>query len=209
MEDNNQLDQLYNDIFDEITISKNIKTGEAAPQKPSRQKNEKLIIRPATVYDIDTIFMTEAKLYSLSESSSKEVLKERITHYGDHFWLMFEGNRLAAYVYGLVTNEPDLTDEMYENADMHNEAGRWQMILGMTALPEYRKKVYTDQLIKRFIDAARVQGRYGLVLICKDQQIKYYERLGFKNEGSNGKSFYGGVEWKQMRLIINDNIINN
>ncbi len=32
------------------------------------------------------------------------------------------------FVDGFVTDEPDLTDEMYENAAMHNENGTWQMI---------------------------------------------------------------------------------
>lgn len=45
---------------------------------------------------------------------------------------MFEGEKLISFVDGMVTDEPNLTDEMYENATMHNENGAWQMILVLT-----------------------------------------------------------------------------
>ena len=35
----------------------------------------------------------------------------RIQHYGNHFWLMFDGDRLIAFVDGFVTDEADLTGE--------------------------------------------------------------------------------------------------
>ena len=42
---------------------------------------------------------------------------------------MFEGEKLIAFVDGFVTDKSDLTDEMYERAEMHDENGAWQMIL--------------------------------------------------------------------------------
>ena len=42
---------------------------------------------------------------------------------------MFEEEKLIAFVDGMVTNQEDLTDEMYEKAEMHDEKGDWQMIL--------------------------------------------------------------------------------
>ena len=46
-------------------------------------------------------------------------------------------NKLVAFVDGFVTNEPDLTDEMYEKASMHDESGAWQMIFGVNTIPAY------------------------------------------------------------------------
>ena len=52
---------------------------------------------------------------------------------------MFEEEKLIAFVDGMVTNQEDLTDEMYEKAEMHDEKGDWQMIFGVNTLPSYRK----------------------------------------------------------------------
>ena len=48
---------------------------------------------------------------------------------------MFEDDTLIAFVDGMVTDQADLTDEMYENASMHQEDGAWQMIFGVNTLP--------------------------------------------------------------------------
>ena len=72
-----------------------------------------------------------------------------------------EAEKLIAFVDGFVTDEYDLTDEMYENAAMHNENGAWQMIFGVNTLSDYRKHGYAAQLICRAVDDAKQQGRKG------------------------------------------------
>ncbi len=68
-----------------------------------------------------------------------EEFSDRIRYYGNHFWLMSDREKLIAFVDGFVTNEPDLTDEMYEKASMHDENGAWQMIFGVNTIPSYRR----------------------------------------------------------------------
>ena len=122
-----------------------------------------------------------------------------------YFWLMFEEEKLIAFVDGMVTNQEDLTDEMYEKAEMHDEKGDWQMIFGVNTLPSYRKHGYAGELIKRAITDAKKQGRKGLVLTCKDRLISYYARFGFKNEGVS-ESVHGNVVWNQMRLTFDEGL---
>ena len=114
---------------------------------------------------------------------------------------MFDGDKRIAFVDGFVTDEADLTDEMYEKAEMHHESGDWQMIFGVNTIPAYRKKGYAGELIKRAIADAREQGRKGLVLTCKDRLIPYYAKFGFVNEGVS-ESVHGNVVWNQMRLTF-------
>ena len=90
-------------------------------------------------------------------------------------------------------------EEMYEKAELHNEDGAWQMIFGVNTIPSHRRHGYAGQLIQRAIEDARVQGRKGLVLTCKDRLVPYYAKFGFKNEGVSD-STHGNVVWYQMRL---------
>ena len=96
---------------------------------------------------------------------------------------MFDGDKLIAFVDGFVTDEEDLTDEMYAKADLHNEDGAWQMIFGVNTIPAYRKHGYAGELLKCAIEDARKHGRKGLVLTCKDHLVHYYAKFGFENEG--------------------------
>ena len=60
-------------------------------------------------------------MLSASRSCNGGAILRRLKHYADHFLLMFEYDRLAAFVDGFVTNKRDLTDEMYANSALHEE----------------------------------------------------------------------------------------
>ena len=157
-------------------------------------------IRYATMADLDDIASVESECFPVLEAATKEEFEQRIKYYGNHFWLMFDEGKLIAFVDGFVTDEADLTDDMYENASMHNENGAWQMIFGVNTLPEYRRCGCAKELIKKAISDARKQNRKGLVLTCKESLVPYYSKFGFVDEGITDKSTHGNVLWHQMRL---------
>ena len=99
-------------------------------------------IRTATIEDLDAVTAVEAECFPAAEAATKEEFRDRLSHYGSHFWLMFEEDRLIAFVDGMVTDESDLTDEMYEKAQMHDENGAWQMIFGVNTIPSFRLVPY-------------------------------------------------------------------
>lgn len=152
--------------------------------------------------DLEQIAAVEAECFPAAEAATREEFQARIQSYGDHFWLMFEGEKLIAFVDGFVTDEADLTDEMYERASMHNANGAWQMIFGVNTIPEYRRQGCAAALLRRAVDDAKKQGRKGLVLTCKDALVPYYSRFGFEDEGISDKSVHGNVVWHQMRLTF-------
>lgn len=152
--------------------------------------------------DVAAIAAVEAECFPPAEAATEKEFTERVRYYGNHFWLMFEQEKLIAFVDGFVTDEQDLMDEMYENAAMHNESGAWQMIFGVNTLPDYRKHGYAGELIRRAIEDAKQQGRKGLVLTCKEKLLSYYAKFGFFDEGVSGKSTHGNVVWHQMRLTF-------
>ncbi len=160
-----------------------------------------MIIRTATIDDLAAISAIEAECFPLTEAATENEFRDRLKHYANHFWLMFDDDKLIAFVDGFCTDEPDLTDEMYAKADMHSEEGVWQMIFGVNTLPDYRNQGFAGELIKQAISDAKSQGRKGLVLTCKDKLIHYYSKFGFVNEGIS-ESVHGNVTWYQMRLTL-------
>ena len=159
------------------------------------------MIRTASMEDLDAITAVEAACFPAAEAATREEFAGRLSHYADHFWLLFEDGKLVSFVDGMVTNRPDLTDEMYADASLHDPAGEWQMIFGVNTLPEFRRCGLAGQLLRRAIADAKAQGRKGLVLTCKDRLVHYYASFGFVNEGVSG-STHGGVVWYQMRLTF-------
>lgn len=156
-------------------------------------------IRKATLDDLKEIAAVEAECFPAAEAASEESLMKRLSVFADHFWLLFDGDKMVGFVNGMVTDEPDLSDEMYDDASMHNPDGKWQMIFGVDTIPEYRRQGCAGKVLSRVIEDARKQGREGLVLTCKDKLIHYYAKFGFENEGLS-KSVHGDAVWYQMRL---------
>jgi ribosomal protein S18 acetylase RimI-like enzyme len=161
----------------------------------------KMEIRIATIEDVQAITAVESLCFPVAEAASESDFKNRLTIYPNHFWLLEDDGKLVGFVNGMVTDERKLCDEMFENANLHNEKGKWQMIFGVNTIPEYRRLGCAEKIINRVIADAKTQGRTGLVLTCKEKLLHYYEKFGFENEGIS-ESTHGGVVWYDMRLTF-------
>nr|WP_268842209.1 GNAT family N-acetyltransferase [Pseudoflavonifractor phocaeensis] len=157
------------------------------------------MIRTATTADLEALTQVEAACFPPAEAATREEFRARLAVYPDHFWLLYDRGRLVSFVNGMVTDEADLRDEMYQDASLHREDGAWQMIFGVNTIPEARRQGYAMELLRRVVHDARAQGREGLVLTCKAALLDYYARLGFVSEGVS-RSVHGGAVWYQMRL---------
>ena len=119
-----------------------------------REEEDFMEIRKATIDDLALVSAVEAECFPPAEAATKDSFRERLTYYGNHFWLLFEKGKLISFADGMVTNLADLTDEMYEKADMHDEHGAWQMIFGLNTVPACRKKGYAGLVLRRAIHDA-------------------------------------------------------
>ena len=159
-------------------------------------------IRTAALADLPAVTAVEAACFPAAEAATEADFAKRLAVYPNHFWLMEDNNgSLVSFVNGLVTDEHHLSDEMYADAELHNESGAWQMIFGVNTLPAYRRQGLAEQVLRRVIDDAKAQGRKGCVLTCKEKLLHYYGKLGFVNEGVS-QSTHGGVVWYEMRLTF-------
>ena len=155
-------------------------------------------IRNATMDDLQAIAAVEAACFPAAEAATAEEFAGRLAHYADHFWLLFEQGELVAFVDGFCTDMPDLTDEMYADAALHDENGAWQMIFGVNTLRAAAAGLCRAAAAKSHRRCPRT-GAQGLVLTCKEKLLHYYAKFGFVNEGVSA-STHGGVVWYQMRL---------
>ena len=158
-------------------------------------------IRRATLEDVEQIAQLEEACFPPKEAASESSFLQRLKVYANHFLVLEEEGKIVSMVNGMVTEEEDLKDEMYSNAQLHNENGKWQMIFGVATHPDWQKKGLAQKVLKEFIAIAKKENRKGLVLTCKEKLIPYYEKFGFVNEGISS-SEHGAVVWYQMRLVL-------
>ena len=159
-------------------------------------------VRTASMADLAAVTDVEAACFPAAEAATEADFAKRLAVYPNHFWLLEEDDgRLISFVNGMVTDEAELRDEMYADAELHDENGDWQMIFGVNTLPEYRRRGLAEQVLRCCIADAKAQGRKGCVLTCKKELLHFYAKLGFCSEGISA-SAHGGVVWYSMRLTF-------
>lgn len=172
--------------------------------KGREEMNDSFTIRNAVFEDAEEITEVEARCFPEAEAAGRESFEMRLKTYPDCFWLMCRDGRIVSFINGMPTNDRDLKDEMYHGNDSYVKDGQWLMIFGVDTLPEYRHSYLASRVMEKVIEDTRVVGRKGIVLTCKDELLKFYERFGFVNEGVS-PSVHGGATWYQMRLTFTHN----
>ena len=158
-------------------------------------------IRHAVEDDIDELARIELLSYPQLEAASKESIRKRIAAFPNYFWILENEGDILAFINGMVTDEANLIDEMYDNVSMHHTNGAWQMIFSVVTEPKHRGNGYASMIMEQVIADAKKKGRKGIVLTCKEPLLKFYNKFGFKNEGVS-QSTHGNVMWYQMRLTF-------
>ena len=158
-------------------------------------------IRLARPEDLAAVTALEAVCFPAAEAATEESFRSRLAHYASHFWLLEEDGGVKAFVNGLVTDQPDLTDAMYDDPYLHTPEGSWQMIFSVVTAPAHRREGCASRVLRQVCADAKAAGRRGVVLTCKERLIGFYARFGFVDEGVSA-STHGDVVWHQMRLTF-------
>ena len=83
-----------------------------------------MMLRNATLADVNALAEVEKACFPAAEAASLATIRERVAAYGDCFWLLFQEAKLLGFIDGMVTDEKDLRDEMYQDASLHNPQGK-------------------------------------------------------------------------------------
>ena len=158
-------------------------------------------IRKGTIDDLEAVAVVEARCFPPEQAATREQFRDRLQAYPEGFWLLWDGETLVGFLDGMVSDSPELTDAMFDDASLHEPRGDGQMIFGLNTIPEYRNRGCAGQLIRQCIHDAEIEGRRGVVLTCLEEKIPYYEKFGFRNEGVS-ESVHGGAVWYLMRITF-------
>lgn len=160
-----------------------------------------LRIRSAVPGDLDRVEEIEAICFPKEEAASRTALKERIETFTKSFFLAEMDGKIIGFINGCETNSPVIYDELYHSTSHHIPGGENLAVFGLDVIPDYRGQGIAAELMKYFIEAARIDGKKGLILTCKYKLVRYYEALGYVNNGLSASS-HGGAEWFNMTLRV-------
>lgn len=158
-------------------------------------------IRFARPEDLGALARVEAECFPAAEAAGLDSFKARLAAFPESFLVAESAGdgRIIGFINGAVTDARTISDEMFEDAGLHNATGAYQSIFGLDVIEAYRCRGVAAALMNRMIETARERGKKGLILTCKDRLIHYYERFGYVNLGVSA-SVHGGAVWYDMIL---------
>lgn len=142
-----------------------------------------MIIRRVTMDDLEEVVNLESAAFKMTKEQTKNDMMGRIENYPDTFLVAQEDGKVIGHIFGPAFNKRYIEDELYFENHPNQKDDRYQMVLSLAVLPEYRKQGVATKLIEAMTQEARKQNRQVISLTCLPKLIKFYEKRGFHNEG--------------------------
>lgn len=137
------------------------------------------------------------------EACSEKHMKERIAKASELFLVAvdIETGEIAGFLNGLSTNETSFRDEFFTDITLYEPEGEQVMLLGLDVLPKYRRQGLAREIVRKYAECEKANGRKMLILTCLDEKVAMYRKMGFCDDGI-ANSAWGGEEWHQMSLVL-------
>lgn len=163
-----------------------------------------IIVKKATLENLQDVLAVECEGFPPEQAATEKSLTYRMNNYGDFIRMAIVNDKIVGYYCARPVNAPagtGFTDEMYEAADYPE--GTTLALMSITTLKEYQNQGIATLMMYQMIDLAAQKGMIRIILACKDELIKYYEKFGFTLLGKSA-SEHGGVTWNDMELYLED-----
>lgn len=160
-----------------------------------------ILIRHVLPDDLDGCCLVEISGFPLQEAATRETIKLRMDTFPEGFLVAEVDARIVGMLNSASTNKNDIGNEELKQLIGHDANGKNMVVFALVVLPEFRKLGIARQLMARFIREAREQNKQNVLLICKQNLVAYYEKMGFIHVGLSA-STHGDAEWHEMKLEL-------
>lgn len=188
-----------------ICININRRAIKMSKENTDKKMFERYEFRNIHMEEISQAAEIEKICFPPNEACTYKHMEERIKKAKELFLVAVDRDtgKIVGFLNGLATNREHLTDDFFEDADVHEAEGRNIMLLGLDVLPEYRCQGLARELMRQYLEREKQKGRKRIVLTCLPDKVRMYEKFGFEDHGI-GESVWGGEAWYEMSIILNE-----
>ncbi|MFB7303212.1 GNAT family N-acetyltransferase [Heyndrickxia sporothermodurans] len=160
-----------------------------------------LNVRNVKIDDLSELVAIEHLCFSKDEAATETAFRKRIQLIPDTFFVAEEDGVLVGIINGPVISTSYITDDLFSNIKENPASGGHQSILGLAVHPHFQKHGIASVLLMHLEKESREKKRQTITLTCKENLIKFYEKMGYNNEGVSD-SEHGGVVWYDMSKML-------
>ncbi|MBK5001192.1 GNAT family N-acetyltransferase [Pseudomonas sp. S31] len=157
--------------------------------------------RTPVAQDAERCYAIEIGAYEGDEAATLEKIRTRIAQYPDGFLLLEAQGGIAGFINSGCAHEVVMSDEAFKELVGHDPLAPNVVIMSVVVDPAHQGKGYAKQLMTEFVARMRAQGKASIHLMCKEQHVDLYRKMGYQYVRPS-PSDHGGMAWHEMLMTL-------
>lgn len=160
-----------------------------------------LTFRNATAQDAARCYAIEISAYEGDEAATLEKIATRIALYPQGFLILQADDDVVGFINAGCAHDVVMSDEAFKELVGHCADAPNVVIMSVVVDPAHQGKGYSTRLMQTFVQRMREMNKKTLYLMCKEQHIALYKRMGYRYARPSA-SDHGGMLWHEMVMDI-------
>ncbi|MNM43686.1 Acetyltransferase (GNAT) family protein [compost metagenome] len=157
--------------------------------------------RHPVVHDAERCYEIEIGAYEGDEAATLEKIRTRISQYPEGFLLLEDQQGIVGFINSGCAHEVVMSDEAFKELVGHDPAAPNVVIMSVVVDPTQQGKGYAKLLMNEFIARMTAQGKQTIHLMCKEQHVELYRKMGYQYVRPS-PSDHGGMAWHEMVMSL-------
>lgn len=157
--------------------------------------------RLATPADVDRCYEIESAAYPADEAATREKIAIRIGLYPQGFLCMELQGEIIGFINCGCAWDVVMSDEEFKALVGHDPEAPNVVIMSVVLHPDWQGKGYATPLMREFVMMMRNMGKKTINLMCKEEYLGLYKKLGYRYTGPSA-STHGGEAWFEMIMAL-------
>lgn len=160
-----------------------------------------LTLRNARLADAARCFEIETTAYEGDEAATLKKIAARIAQYPQGFLILEADSEIAGFINSGCAFDVVMSDEAFKELVGHSAEAPNVVIMSVVVDPAHQGKGYSTTLMTEFVQRMRDMGKQTIHLMCKQQHVPLYERMGYRYVQPS-PSDHGGMAWHEMVMDL-------
>lgn len=160
-----------------------------------------MLFRHPTPRDAERCYDIEIGAYEGDEAATLEKIRTRIAQYPAGFLILEADGHIVGFINSGCAHDVVMSDEAFKELVGHDPAAPNVVIMSVVVDPAHQGKGYAKQLMNEFIRQMKALGKTSIHLMCKEQHVDLYRRMGYAYVRPS-PSDHGGMAWHEMLMPL-------
>ncbi|KAF6691267.1 GNAT family N-acetyltransferase [Pseudomonas sp. EKM23D] len=160
-----------------------------------------LTLRNALPTDAARCYAIEIAAYEGDEAATLEKIATRIAQYPQGFLILEADGEVVGFINSGCAHQVVMSDEAFKELVGHAPEAPNVVIMSVVVDPAHQGHGYSNVLMTEFVQHMRVMGKQTIHLMCKEQHVPLYTRMGYTYVRPS-PSDHGGMAWHEMVMAL-------